>query len=180
VRSFRGSLRVPLLRRRFAGLSRDFQPDYPRARIRADRVRDCATLKAYLDRKQRCPAGFLRDSPVLDACNGRPVHRFSINSSPTKSNSCHSALYARFAACAAGQPLQGERRRFESVSTRQSSSTLSTCRATRAEPNQHGEVRRLYRGRLGVGATLREAIHAIAAMALVGVAERVRFVYGRV
>jgi hypothetical protein len=48
-----------------AGHSRDFQPDYPRVRIRADRVRDCATLKAYLDRKQQSPAGLLRDSPVL-------------------------------------------------------------------------------------------------------------------
>jgi hypothetical protein len=58
-------------------------------------------------------------SPVLDDCNGRPAHRFSINSSPTESNSCHTALYTRFAACAAGQPLQGECRRFDPVSTHQ-------------------------------------------------------------
>jgi hypothetical protein len=58
-------------------------------------------------------------SPVLDACNGRPTHRFSINSSPTESNSYHTALYTRFAASAAGQPLQGECRRFEPVSTHQ-------------------------------------------------------------
>ena len=56
-------------------------------------------------------------SPVLDACNGRPTHRFSINSSPTESNSYQKALYARFAAYVAGQPLQGECRRFDPVST---------------------------------------------------------------
>jgi hypothetical protein len=61
--------------------------------------------------------GTLLCSPVLDNCNGRPAHRFSINSSPTESNSCHTALYARFAAYAAGQPLQGECQRFDPVST---------------------------------------------------------------
>ena len=48
-----------------------------------------------------------------------PPTRFLINSSPTESNSCHTALYPRFAACAAGQPLQGECRRFDPVSTHQ-------------------------------------------------------------
>jgi hypothetical protein len=61
---------------------------------------------------------------VLDACNGRPAHRFSINSSPTESNSYDSALFARFAAYAAGQPLQGECRRFDPVSTHQLDQSL--------------------------------------------------------
>ena len=103
-----------------AGLSRDFQPDYPRTRIGADRVRDCATLKAYFLRDF---CGTLLCSPVLDACNGRPTHRFSINSSPTESNSYHTALFARFAAYNAGQPLQGECRRFDPVSTHHTQAT---------------------------------------------------------
>jgi hypothetical protein len=54
---------------------------------------------------------------LLDACNGRPTHRFSINSSPTESNSSKYALIPDFPGFHAGQPLQGECRRFDPVST---------------------------------------------------------------
>jgi hypothetical protein len=92
-------------------------------------------------------------SPVLDACNGRPTHRFSIDSSPTESNSYHTALYARSAACAAGQPLQGECRRFDPVSTHQNQplttitglsvhflSTIRGASATRSCPYPTGQA----------------------------------------
>ena len=70
--------------------------------------------------KSKVSAGLLRDSPVLSCARRlqRPSSpQISINSSPTESNSYHAASFARFAAYNAGQPLQGECRRFDPVST---------------------------------------------------------------
>src|ERR1700758_121716 len=87
-----------------AGIS----PEYPALNIGADRVHDCATLRAWTAKSCGTIAGLSCALMCSTRRNGRPAHRFSINSSPTESNGYQTALYARFAACAAAQPLQGD------------------------------------------------------------------------
>ena len=106
------------IRGSYAGLSRDYHPVVESGQTVFVIARHSKRIWTEISQVLRDFCGTHVCSRVLDACNGRPTHTYSINSSPTGSNSCH-GLYARFAACAAGQPLQGECRRFDPVSTHQ-------------------------------------------------------------
>jgi hypothetical protein len=87
------------IRGSYAGLSRDDHPAVESGQTVFVIARHSRRIRTENSQVLRDFCGTHPCSPVLDACNGRPTHRFSINSSPTESNSCHTALYARFAAC---------------------------------------------------------------------------------
>jgi hypothetical protein len=107
------------IRGSYAGLSRDYHPVAESGQTVFVIARHSRRFSTENSKVLRDFCGTHPCSPVLDACNGRPTHRFSINPSPTESNTSKYALIPDSPGFHAGQPLQGECRRFDPVSTHQ-------------------------------------------------------------